>query len=787
MTDDLKVVGLQFKADGSADFKTSLKEINAASKENQSSLKLLKSQYDQNTSATQKLKNEQQYLTKQVDLYKDKTTILRKELEQMESAENRDEEAISKKKTQLNQAEAQLNKYESALDDVNTKLKTHQAELEEWSKKITSVGDKMQKVGDGMTKYVTGSLAAASTAMVGVTEETREYRTAMGKLNTAFTTNGKSAAQAETTYKQLQSVLGDSDVSVEAANHLAQLCDDEQDLQAWTKICTGVFATFGDSLPIEGLTEAANETAKCGAVTGPFADALNWTSTSAAALGDAMASIPAAQQAFNDAIAEGMSNEDAFNEALAACSDESERAAIITNTMAAAYDGAAASYEEGNADLIEANKATEDMAASMADLGAAAEPIVTTGKQMVSEFLVKAADAATELSKKFQSLSPDTQKLILKAAGIAAAIGPVLSVGGRLTKGIGKVVGKVPNIIKGVQSVIKIGGKLKTALMALNPTTLIIIAVIGSLIAIGVALYKNWDTIKAYAIKIWNAIKTTVITVVNGIKTGVTTAFNAVKTVAVTVWTAIKTAIITVVNAIKTGVMTVFNGVKTFVTSAFNGIKTVATTAWNAIKTAILTPITTARDKLSGIISAIKSKFSFGGIAASVAATFNAVKSKITAPIETAKNIVSSAISKIKSLFNVHLSFPKIKLPHFKITGGKVPWGIGGKGTAPKIDIQWYRRAYETAAYFAKPTLMTATDGSIKGYGDGPGGEFTVGENKLRSTVASGVASASGLLDPQVIYQAARQGVIDGMSEATVTLKLNDREVARTLRTMGAL
>lgn len=98
----------------------------------------------------------------------------------------------------------------------------------------------------------------------------------MGKLETAFTTSGHSATTAKDTYNTLNSVLGDSDVAVEAANHLAKLTDNQKDLNTWTDICTGVFATFGDSLPIEGLTEAANETAKTGQLTGVLADALNW-------------------------------------------------------------------------------------------------------------------------------------------------------------------------------------------------------------------------------------------------------------------------------------------------------------------------------------------------------------------------------------------------------------------------------------------------------------------------------------------------------------------------------
>ena len=128
---------------------------------------------------------------------------------------------------------------------------------EETSGAFSKIGSAAMTVG----KAVVGAGVALGTAWVAAIEGSREYRTEMGKLDTAFTTNGHSSEAAKKTYQDLQAVLGDTDVSVEAANHLAVMTDNEKDLQTWTDICTGVFATFGDSLPIEGLTEAANETA----------------------------------------------------------------------------------------------------------------------------------------------------------------------------------------------------------------------------------------------------------------------------------------------------------------------------------------------------------------------------------------------------------------------------------------------------------------------------------------------------------------------------------------------
>ena len=122
--------------------------------------------------------------------------------------------------------------------------------------------------------------AVAVKQITDLAAETREYREDLARLEAAFTTAGSTSEQATAIYKDFYAVLGEEDRSVEAVNHLAQLCDTEEQLNKWTTICTGVVATFGDSLPIEGLTEAANETAKVGQVTGPLADALNWAGVS---------------------------------------------------------------------------------------------------------------------------------------------------------------------------------------------------------------------------------------------------------------------------------------------------------------------------------------------------------------------------------------------------------------------------------------------------------------------------------------------------------------------------
>ena len=224
------------------------------------------------------------------------------------------------------------------------------AETEKKSKGVASTLGSGIKTAAKWGTAMVGGAAAGVGALSSVAESTREYRTEMGKLDTAFTTNKFSAADAKQTYSDLYAVVGDSGQATEAANHLSLLCNSTKDLQSWTEICTGVYGQFGDSLPIEGLTEAANETAKVGAVTGPLADALNWMGVS----------------------------EDEFNEKLAKCSSEQERQQLITSTLTSLYSDASAQYKETNGDVMASNRAHQQLSDTMAQIGAVAEPVLNS-------------------------------------------------------------------------------------------------------------------------------------------------------------------------------------------------------------------------------------------------------------------------------------------------------------------------------------------------------------------------------------------------------------------------
>ena len=223
------------------------------------------------------------------------------------------------------------------------------------SGKQVSKGMKGIKIGAGIA---IGAIVAVGAAIVNLGKKTLGMQASFAKLNTAFEAAGSSARQAGETYTQLYRYLGDSDKAVEAANHLAKITTNQQNLAEWTKITQGIYASFGDSLPIEGLTEAANETIRVGTVTGNLADALNWAGVS----------------------------EDELNAKLATTNSLSEREAIVRETLNGLYSDAAELYEKNNKAVLDYNESQARLDSAMTSAGAAVTPLLTALNNLGASF-----------------------------------------------------------------------------------------------------------------------------------------------------------------------------------------------------------------------------------------------------------------------------------------------------------------------------------------------------------------------------------------------------------------
>ena len=366
--------------------------------------------------------------------------------------------------------------------------------LDDTKQKAADTGNETQsafgKIGTAagtIGKVIIGAGAALGTAWIAAIEGTREYRTHLGMLDTAFQTSGLSSEMARKTYSELNAVLGDSGQATEAAQHLALLADNEKELSTWTDICTGVYATFGEALPIESLTESANETAKVGVVTGGLADALNWAGIS----------------------------EDAFNEKLAACTTEQQRQDLIMNTLNGTYKSASAQYKETNKDILANNRAQERLTHAFSELGRVGEPILTAIKSKVAEMVTAAVPHLENFVTKMKNLRTwvqNNQQTIKNWA--AAIIAASVSVGTfLLILNWGKIMTAAATAIKAVRSAVLL---FNAALLA-NPIGLVI-ALVAGLVAGFVLLWNNNKGFRDFWLSMWAKIKSACGSAVSWIK-----------------------------------------------------------------------------------------------------------------------------------------------------------------------------------------------------------------------------------------------------------------------------
>lgn len=329
---------------------------------------------------------------------------------------------------------------------------------------------------------------------------------------------------------------------------------------------------------------------------------------------------------------------------------------------------------------LEKLKSSIDVAAN--SLGEALAPVISK----VVEWIQKAVDW-------FNSLDDRTKTIIATVGVVVAALGPVLVILGSLFTAIGTIIGAISS--------------LGTALTMLSGPVGIVIAIIGGLIAAGIAIYKNWDTIKAKAVEFKKKV--------------------------VAEWKAFKDGVVQFAQAMKEGVVNAWNALKSKVTEIFGNLKSAVTNAWNSIKSAVLRVAAEVTlwtlKRFIAVRDGVKNAFT--SIKNTAVTIWNGIKTAITKPIAKAWEFVKGIVDKIKSLFSgLNISLPHIKLPHFSIQ--PAGWKIGDllQGQLPKLGIEWYKQG----AIFTKPT--------VAGLGEA-GPEGIIPLDKLWSKMDA-IASASG-------------------------------------------
>lgn len=398
-------VSIRVGVDGAAEFKTAIRSINGQMRTLDSEMRALTSGIDNLDDAEAAAGQRMEILQRQAQLTGQRIQTLTAEynrqvakLEELGRAQqealnsgdtaaitratnayNRQQQEVNNLSRQLNNAQADMNRFEQNMRDIENGT-------DRLTRSFRDTGNAADDMGNSFADaFTAGAVSGAVQSMIsgisGLIDSTMEYQRIMASLETSSQHAGYTAAETEASYRQLYQVLGDEQSSATALANFQALGLSQTELTRLIDSAIGAWATYGDSIPIDSLAEAVNETVKVGTVTGTFADVLNWAGTS----------------------------EDDFNNKLAACTTEQERMQLVMDELSRqGLPQMADAFRQNNAALIETNDAQAQMQDALAQTTEAVMPL--------------AASITSGLASALTALQPTIQTIIEKVQDFTRAV-----------------------------------------------------------------------------------------------------------------------------------------------------------------------------------------------------------------------------------------------------------------------------------------------------------------------------------------------------------------------------
>lgn len=523
-------------------------------------------------------------------------------------------------------------------------------------KKITSsIGSQMQKIGGGMIKAGAIATAVSVPIVMGIKKAMDAYKVqneAESKLTEIYKTRmGVSDAAAKKTIEyagalQKVGVIGD-EVTLSGAQQLAtfaktpgtvnKLLPAMDNLIAQQK---GVDATAQDATGIANL----------------FGKALNGQTGALTRVGIS----------FDEAQAKILKT-----------GTEEERAAVLAEVVTQNVGNMNEKLAETPSGKIQqAKNAIGDL---WEELGAALAPALADVAKMLSKDVIPKVQKFMEMLQN----NPVIGKVVVAITGLLAIGGPLLMILGSIVSSVGALIPVVTAISAPVMAIVAAIAAVVAALIIAWKTNEQFRQAVTNLVRAVVPAFKNMlaavlpvvKGIIKIIIQLITSIASSLVPVIKTMTPIIVKAFNLIASV----FQRVGPIVLKILgNIAKTVASAIGTAVK-----IFTGFVSVVVKVWNKVTSAI-----------GGAVNWIRSHLSFTAVVNKVKNTFSRVADFISSPFKKAKGLVDKAIGAIKNLFPLKLGkiFSGIKLPHFKISGGKIPWGIGGMGKKPSVDIQWYAK-----------------------------------------------------------------------------------------------
>lgn len=486
-------IGPRIGIDGEAQFRKEISNLIQQQKTLASELKAVTSAFDKNDKSEESLTAQTKVLSQQIQVQQQRIEKLSQGLSESAKQFGETDSHTLKWKQSVNEATAELNRMKSQLSGLENS--------------VDDVGDAMGDAGNSTSSFGSvlgaGALIEGAKAIAGafgdIIESTKEYRKIMASLETSSQAAGYTTEQTTETFRQLYGVLGDDQTAATATANLQAVGLSQEQLTGLTDAAIGAWARYGDSIPIDSLSEAINETIKTGTVTGTFADVLNWAGQS----------------------------EDAFNAKLAEASNESERANMVLQAMVdQGLAQAGEAWQQNNQDIVAANEAQADLNESLGELSKIISPVANFAAQFAADLVGKLVELASAVSEAVSSGNP----LVAVFAGLAtsAAVLAVALNFSAIVQTLSTALGALKAAVIGVN-----------AAMAANPIGLVVSLIAGLVAAITVLWTTNEDFRNAVieiGKQIGEFVSNLVDTVVKFFTKTIPDAFNAVINFVKTNW-----------------------------------------------------------------------------------------------------------------------------------------------------------------------------------------------------------------------------------------------------------